>query len=459
MRCSGHWQLRSVTGVLAAVFLLSAAGTVPSEAAALSRTGAAQTTAPVSAAAAPGTPELDKTTATETVRQLVQCGGTMYAVGSFTEIKQGHIHYLRSNVFSFSATAPYAVTSWNPDVNGVVNTIAFDGADCSDAYLGGQFSEIGSTTVKDIAEVDTSTGAVNPAFAHSTNGQVNTMIVAGGHLLTGGAFTSVNGSSQPYYVSLDPATGLDDGYLQLAITGSYQYPGVFTNNTNVYNQQVSPDGTRLLAEGVFTSVGGQPRQQIFMLNLGAQSAALSGWTTAEFNTHCADKHPFYVKAAAWSPDDSTVYTGTTGLHVFQWTHTFPLTGPCDSVEAFPASPKAVSPEWANYDGCDSIFSIAADASTVYIGGHERWADNSNGCNHAGPGAVPSPGMGGFSSADGSLLLNQAGTAGMYSRSRGLGADDMLMTTAGLWIASDNYEAANSCAGSPDHAGICFLPYS
>ena len=466
MRGSGRWQLRGTTGALVAGLLLSAAGigSPGADAARAASAGKAAlaarpaATAQVSPLPASGTPELYKTTTTENVRQIVQCGGTMYAVGSFTEIRQGSIHYARNNVFSFSATAPYTVTSWNPDVNGVVNAIAFNGTDCSQAYLGGKFSTIGATAVKDIAAVSTSTGTVNPAFGHSTDGEVQTIVAAGGHLLTGGAFTAINGSQQAYYVSLNPATGQDDGYLQLAISGNYQYPGAYTNNTQIYNQQLSHGGTQLLAEGVFTSAGGQPRQQIFMLHLGSSSATLAAWTSAEFNTHCADKHPFYVKAAAWSPDDSTVYTATTGLHVFQWDHTFPLTGPCDVVQAFPASLKAVSPEWSNYNGCDSFFSVAADASAVYVGGHERWADNAFGCNVAGPGAFPAPGMGGFSPADGSLMLNAAGTAGLYSRSRGLGADDMLVTSAGLWIASDNYEASNSCGGVSGHAGICFLPY-
>jgi hypothetical protein len=35
---------------------------------------------------------------------------------------------------------------------------------------------------------------------------------------------------------------------------------------------------------------------------------------------------------------------------------------------------------------------------------------------------------------------------------------MLVTSAGLWIASDNFHNANQCGGVNNHAGICFLPY-
>jgi hypothetical protein len=34
---------------------------------------------------------------------------------------------------------------------------------------------------------------------------------------------------------------------------------------------------------------------------------------------------------------------------------------------------------------------------------------------------------------------------------------MLITSAGLWIASDNFDGSNRCGGVSGHAGICFLP--
>jgi hypothetical protein len=43
------------------------------------------------------------------------------------------------------------------------------------------------------------------------------------------------------------------------------------------------------------------------------------------------------------------------------------------------------------------------------------------------------------------------------RGRGLGATDLLSTTAGLWIASDNQANTATCGGRADRMGICFLP--
>jgi hypothetical protein len=412
----------------------------------------------VSPTPAAGTPQLSSTGTTQQIRQLVQCGGTMYAVGTFTQIQKGTTTYARNNAFSFSATAPFQVTSWNPNVNGIVNSIAFSPG-CSQAYLGGQFTSVNGTAVHNVAAVSTTTGAVNTAFAHSANGQVETLLTFGSHVLTGGYFTTINGSSaNPYFTSLNAATGKDDGFLHLSISGNYQFPGVGSNPTRVYNQQLSHSGTLDLVEGDFTSVGGLPRQQIFMLNLGGSTASVTGWTSQEFNQPCATVEPFYLQAAAWSPGDSTVYVGTTGYKPYNQPASAPRSGLCDAAAAYPASQTSVMHNWINYTGCDSLYAAAADGKAAYFGGHERWSMNPLGCDAQGPGAYPAPGMEGLDPANGALYINSAGTAGYYSRGRGLGADDMLVTSAGLWIASDDAQNTGSCGGASGHSGICFLPY-
>jgi len=433
-------------GLKARIFLVSAAALAGT----WSALPAHAQTGPVSATPAAGTPQLASTGTTEQVRQLAPCGGTMYAVGTFTEIKQGSTTYARNNAFSFSQTAPFKVTSWNPNVNGIVNSIAFS-PDCSEAYLGGAFTSVNGTSVHNIAEVSTSTGAVNTAFGHSAGGEVETLaMTSSGHLLTGGYFTSINGSSNRYFVSLNPTTGKDDGYLELNISGNYG-----SGATTVFNQQISPDGALDLAEGTFTTVGGQPRQQIFMLSLGT-SGTVTAWTSPEFDQACVHNEAFYVRAASWSSDQSTVFIGTTGFHLAS---TGPKAGGlCDAAAAFPSTLGSVSHLWINYTGCDSLYSTAADPFLAYFGGHERWADNQNGCDNPGSGSIPAPGMGGFNESTGALFTNSQGTAGFYTRARGLGADDMLITSAGLWIASDNMNNSSQCGGVSGHAGICFLPY-
>ena len=250
----------------------------------------------VSATPASNTPHLKATddNPIQQIRQLVQCGGTMYAVGTFTSIIKGSTTYTRNNIFSFSATAPYTVTSWAPNVVGsggstndpsdTLNTIAFANGNCADAYIGGKFTSVNGTTVQNLAEIDTTTGNVVAAFGSKASGSVQTILGVGHHLLVGGNFPGVNGdTADPYMVSLSPVTGKSDGFLHLNISGNYNYPGVAANSTHVFNQQLSHGGTLDLVEGDFTSVGGVQREQIFMLNVGGSTATVTGWTSPEFD--------------------------------------------------------------------------------------------------------------------------------------------------------------------------------
>jgi hypothetical protein len=440
----------------------------------------------VSATPATDTPHLKATddNPTQQIRQLVQCGSTMYAVGSFTTIVRESTTYTRDNIFSFSATAPYTMTSWAPDVvgtstnsSGDINSITFSGGNCADAYIGGDFTSVNGTSVKNIAEISTTTGAVVTAFAHSAAGSVQTLLGADGHILAGGYFTSINGSSaDPYFTSLNPTTGKDDGFLKLNISGNYNFPGVSSNATRVYNQALSHGGQLDLVMGDFTSVGGLPRQQIFMLNLATSPASVTAWSSPQWDGsegeatpsdptngypyECATVEPFYIQAAAWSPDDSEIYIGTTGYHPNGWpTGATPRNGLCDAAAAFPATQAEVLDTWINYTGCDSLYAAAADANAAYFAGHERYSMNPEDCDALGPDAYNAPGMEGLQPSTGDLYLNWAGSAGYYIRDRGLGADDMLVTSAGLWIASDNFDGSQMCGGVENLSGICFLPYS
>jgi hypothetical protein len=408
----------------------------------------------VSSTPASGTPQLSPNGKTEQVRQLVQCGSRMYAVGSFTKISQSTRIISRRNAFSFKATAPYTVTNWRPGVNGEVNSIAFKGRNCSSAYLGGSFSRVHGTRASNIVKVNTSTGAVRKRFARRADRTVETIVVHGRHVLTGGFFKSINGSGRNYYASLNSRTGRDDRYLRLSISGHYSFPGVQGNRTRIYNQQIDPRGRRLLVEGDFTRVHGTHREQIFMLSLRSTQARVSKWRSKEFFRSCARSEPFYAQAASWSPDGRTVYVAANGAKPFDNPASSPRTGLCDAASAFPSANRTVSHKWINYTGCDSLFSTAADSGTAYFGGHERWADNRLGCNVQGTGAVSAPGMAGLSPGNGSVIFNP-------TRSRGLGADDMLVTSRGLWIASDNFDAdktgSDKCGGVSGHSGICFLP--
>jgi hypothetical protein len=451
MRHPRRWQVPTGVGVLAAGLVLSApVFTAPALAA--SAGSSAASTGPVSTTPASNTPHLATSKTEQNIRQIVQCGNTMFAVGHVWKVNQAGHTFNRDDVFSFSTKKPYTMTALNPDVVGQVNSIAFVNNNCSRAYIGGDFTSVDGTKAENIAEISTTTGAMVPGFGHDANNEVDTLLGYKDHVLAGGHFTAINGTSRSYFVSLSPSNGKTTSFLNLNVKGR-----VYGMGSMVYNQQLSHSGTLDLVEGNFTSVGGQPRQQIFMLNLAGSTAKVTGWTSPQFSGHCRSVEAFYVRSAAWSPGDSTIYVADTGDHALHRVQgSFPLTGLCDAAASFPATQKSVHSHWIEYTGCDSYYSVAAGNNDIYVGGHPRWADNTNGCNKEGPGATADPGLQGLTASSGTVLTS--GGKASYHMSRA-NADSMLFTSAGLWIASSNRYGSKWCQDSSSHSGICLLPHS
>jgi hypothetical protein len=101
----GTWllRLRGLAAAGCAVMGLAGPGLPALAAPAAAPAGAAANPGPVSPQPAPGTPQLVKNGGrTQVIRQLVQCGDTMYAVGKFTRIVWDR-HISRGRTSSASA--------------------------------------------------------------------------------------------------------------------------------------------------------------------------------------------------------------------------------------------------------------------------------------------------------------------------------------------------------------------
>jgi hypothetical protein len=377
-----------------------------------------------------------------TVRQIVQCGSMMYAVGTFTQVAQpGGAKITRNNVFAFSATTG-VISSWNPNANATVYGIALN-SDCSAAYLVGSFSAVGGVSIRYLAKVNTTTGAAITAFKPAPNNSLQSVAYAQGRVFAGGYYTAIGGSSHHYLSSLDPTTGAATSYTN-GIVISGQIPGKSPSPIKVYKIIPNPAKTRVLVLGAFTTVNGATRWEAFVFDMGASSATLDAWYAPGLTLGCASGFAFFARSGNWSPDGNKIYLATTGGVGGRSPY-------CDMLAQFPSAPNSNTHEdWRNLTGCDSLYAVAADSTDVYIGGHERWADNPNGCDSAGPGALPRPGVGSIQVANGKA------NAWNPTRDRGHGADDAIRTSAGLWVVSDTFFNSVKCGGEY-HPGICFFP--
>ena len=316
----------------------------------------------------------------ERALQITQCGNTMYVGGTFTQVRNPNSQtpITRRNAFAFSATAPYMITNWNPNVNGEVNTVAC-GTDGS-VFVGGAFTSAGGAANRNLAKVNATTGASMPFSYHPAGRVAHVEVVQPRpgelHLLVGGYFAGLLDSR-------NPITGADDGYGTPALTGNYTEPDfpASAHAARLWNMTPWPAPynpatptalqTRVLMTGVFNRVGGQAHEQIFRLDLNVTpgTSTVHPWAPPELFRHCFARQPFYAQDAAWSPDGNTIYTATTGLRLHE---EFALpadqrpavrTGPCDATIAWPAHQAAPAALWRNYTACDSMFAVAADQST------------------------------------------------------------------------------------------------
>jgi hypothetical protein len=371
------------------------------------------------------------------VYKFVQVGGTMYAGGTFGSVSTAAGvspggTFSRSNIVAFNAATGVISTSFAPNVNGEVWALATNG---TSLYVGGTFTAVNGVARRGLAKLNPSTGAVDTAFnANFSSGRVTEAALVGGRLIVGGTFPGK-------LRALNPATGANTGYLNIGISGSVADNA---GPVEVYRFAVNPAGTRLAAVGNFTTVGGQSRWRAFMLTLGT-TATVNAWNYPPLRNMCAAASlSDYMRDVDFSPDGSWFVFVSTGF--------VPQTGGigrdlCDATARFEtnvASP--TRPTWINYTGGDTLHSVAATDVAVYVQGHQRWLNNPQGRDSAGPGAVSRPGIGAINPTTGLALPWNP------TKDRGVGGKDLYVTSQGLWVGSDTTHI-----GGETHARIALMP--
>ena len=354
------------------------------------------------------------------VFKMAEANGMLYAGGSFTTVTaaagttpQGT--FTRNKFVAFNA-ANGNISTLAPVFNGDVWAIVPSGGSL---YVGGNFSTVNGVARRALVKIDATTGAVDTMFNARLTNNVSEAAIVGGLLIVSGVFGKK-------IAALNLTTGADTGYINIPVTGSV---AANAGPVQVYRFAVNPAGTRLVGVGNFTTVGGSSHARVFMLVLGTTSATVSTWRYAPSGQMCASSSlPDYMRDVDFSPSGSYFVTVSTGF--------VPQTGQigtalCDATARFETDTLTPTrPTWINYTGGDTLHSVAVTDKAVYVQGHQRWLDNPQGRDSAGPGAVSRPGIGAISPTTG-LALSWNPT-----KDRGVGGKDLLVTTRGLWVGSD-----------------------
>ena len=381
------------------------------------------------------------------VLTFAQVGTTMVAGGNFSSVKQGPTTSARSNIVAFDATTGAVVGAFNPQFNGVVNTL-LPGPTAGTVYVGGAFSTLNGVAVPRVVLLRTTDGArvttfTAPAIA---NGVVNDIERIGNRLYIGGTFTKVQAVAHAGLASLNATSGALDPYVNLQFSGHHNWAGSGAKaGVGVSKMAVSPDGRWLTAIGNFTDIGTFHRDQVAMLDLGGPSAAVrADWSTSRYAPRCFDwAFDSYIRDVDWAPSGEYFAIVATG-------------GPnpgtlCDTVARWETADtgQAVEPTWVDDTGGDTLFSVAVTGSAIYVGGHQRWLNNAGGLDAPAPGAVPRAGIGAVDPVSGVPLEWNPGR-----NPRGVGAFTLYATSAGLWVGSDTNYIGNKQYFRPR---IAFFP--
>ncbi|MEX0990114.1 MAG: hypothetical protein WD206_07455 [Actinomycetota bacterium] len=372
------------------------------------------------------------------VNAIVQTGNLVIAAGNFDQVRNsGTSTFLtRRNIFAFDATTGVVDPDFNPNVDGVIESLVLS-PNGQAVYLGGVFNNINGTLRRKVAKLSASTGNLITAFEANFNAEVLDLEVANDRLYVAGAFTTVNGSTgslRSHFAALDLNSGAVDPNVNLPFTQAFE------GDSEVAQMALSPDGSRLVAIGNFRRVNGKARVQLAVLNLAEPTAKLANWKTSSFEPTCSGAFDSYPTDVDVSPDGTYFAVTTTGA----WRPNLL----CDTVSRWELNVTGTSilPTWIDWAGGDTTYSVSLSGHAVYVGGHFRWWNNPYTSNQAGAGAVPREGIAALDPVNGLPFDWDPG------RDRGVGVFSFVPTDAGLWVGSDT-----DTLGHENHEKIGFLP--
>ena len=198
--------------------------------------------------------------------QLV-VGDVVYVVGNFNNARPagaraGQQEVPRSNILAYDLNTGKLIEDFAPALNGAGRSLALS-EDGKTLYVAGEFDKVDNEWHSRLAAFDISHGhgtlisSFQPVFSTT----VKDIAVAGDTLYVGGYFTKVNNQQRTRLAALKASTGE-----LLDWTASAEGP-----NAQVYAIEVSPDHSKVVIGGSFSSVNGSSKPGYGMALLSAST--------------------------------------------------------------------------------------------------------------------------------------------------------------------------------------------
>ena len=251
--------------------------------------------------------------------------------------------YPRSNFLAYNLTTGELVDSFAPSFNAQVRAVAVS-PDQKTLYVGGQFTAVDGVNRYRIVAFDLATGTVKTAFAVSLNSTVYDIAATATSVFVTGIFTLANGADRVGAAALD------------ASTGAVRPFAVNPTGGTVRNVVVSPDGSKAVLGGAFTTMNG---------------SANPGYGLAMVDARTGANLPL--------PANGLLRNGTSKASIMSLTST---------VEGFYGTGYSYSRAYGNVEGAFRInwdgtlnwvedchgdtYSLAISSGAVYVAGHPHY---------------------------------------------------------------------------------------
>lgn len=175
-------------------------------------------------------------------------GDTVFVGGNFTTARPagspaGSGTVTRTHLLSYRLSTG-VLTSWAPVLNGQVRAVDAS-PDGSRIYAVGAFTTVNGASRSRIVAFDTATGSVIPGFAASANGEVFAVTASATTTYFAGNFSSAGGVSRPgRAAAANASNGATTAWAPVLANG------------RAYGMEVSPDGSKVVIGGSFTTLNG-----------------------------------------------------------------------------------------------------------------------------------------------------------------------------------------------------------
>ncbi len=435
---------------IGALATLALAGSVLSAAPAGAVGSGTEHATPVSAVPAAYTPNVTN----GVVYAITGVGTSIVVGGSFTGV-QNHgssTTLTRNRLVAFNAGTGAVSTTFAPNLDGTVEAV-YPGPTANTVYVGGAFNNVNGVKSKGITLLNTTNGSIVTGFKPPVvNGVVYGIARVGNRVLLAGTFTQAGSVAHGGLASLNASTGALDPFMSVQVAGHHNYDGTSGANGAVGPRAiaVNPAGTRAMVIGNFKTADGLARDQIAMIDLdGSQAQVDPNWSTGQYTAACFNwAFDTYMTDVQYSADGTYFVVTATGGSGNNNDGSNSL---CDTAARWDSSATGsdVHATWVDYTGQDSLWTVQITGSAVYVGGHQRWLNNSHGYDNPGPGAVPRPGLAALDPVSGVPLTWNPGR-----NPRGAGAYALYASSSGLYVGSDTDYIGNR---KYLHKKVAFFP--